>query len=104
MEATLAISATSKPAPPRSQSLIATAPSGTLPLRFILTGLVALFVGIGWLAVQPTLLTTYHYNQNIIARIHLMVLGCISSIVMGAMYQLVPVALETTLYSERLAK
>jgi len=33
----------------------------------------------------------------------LFVLGCICTIVMGAMYQLVPVALETRLYSEKLA-
>jgi hypothetical protein len=35
---------------------------------------------------------------------HLFVLGWICTIVMGAMYQLVPVALETKLYSERLAR
>src|SRR5690606_36539429 len=49
-------------------------------------------------------LATYHYNQHVIALTHLFVLGWITTIVMGAMYQLVPVALETRLYSERLAK
>ena len=39
-----------------------------------------------------------------IAATHLFVLGWICSVVMGAMYQLVPVALETKLYSERLAR
>src|SRR5665811_148026 len=43
-------------------------------------------------------------SQYVIAVTHLFVLGFICSIVMGAMYQLVPVALETRLYSERLAK
>ncbi len=69
----------------------------------MLTGLLALFTGVGALIARPELLATYHYNQFIIAVTHLFVLGWICSIVMGAMYQLVPVALETKLYSERLA-
>ena len=50
------------------------------------------------------MLASYHYNQYVIALTHLFVLGWICSIVMGAMYQLVPVALETKLYSEKLAR
>jgi hypothetical protein len=82
----------------------ANAPSVALPLRFMLTGLLALFVGVGWLVARPDVLATYHYNQYVIAVTHLFVLGWICTIVMGAMYQLVPVALETKLYSERLAR
>jgi hypothetical protein len=74
-----------------------------LPLGFILTGLAALTVSVVWLSLQPSLLSTYHYNQYVIAATHLFVLGWISSVVMGAMYQLIPVALETTLYSRRMA-
>jgi hypothetical protein len=108
MEALLPISAAVKPAPIRSRAaapvLGASAPSVKLPLAFILTGLLALFFGVGWLLARPTILATYHYNQFVIAATHLFVLGWICSVVMGAMYQLVPVALETKLYSERLAK
>jgi hypothetical protein len=108
MEALLPISAAVKPAPIRSRAaapvLGASAPSVKLPLAFILAGLLSLFVGIGWLLARPTILATYHYNQFVIAATHLFVLGWICSVVMGAMYQLVPVALETKLYSERLAK
>ena len=82
----------------------ANAPSITLPLRFMIAGLLALATGVIWLIAQPSVLTTYHYNQNVIALTHLFVLGWICTIVMGAMYQLVPVALETKLFSERLAK
>jgi hypothetical protein len=64
----------------------------------------ALCTGLVWLVASPHLLAAYHYNQNIIAATHLFVLGWISSVVIGAMYQLVPVALETKLYSERLAR
>ena len=82
----------------------ANAPSVALPLRFMLTGLLAFFVGVGWLVARPDILATYHYNQYVIAVTHLFVLGWICTIVMGAMYQLVPVALETKLHSERLAR
>jgi hypothetical protein len=75
-----------------------------LPLQFILTGMVCLLGAVVWLAVEPALLTSYHYNQTIIALTHLIVLGWICSAVMGAMYQLVPVALETKLYSNRLGR
>jgi hypothetical protein len=44
----------------------------------------------------------YHYTPHAVAFTHLVVLGWISSIVMGAMYQLVPVALATELHSRRL--
>jgi len=80
------------------------ASSVSLPLRFMLTGLVALFVAVGWIIAKPSILASYHYNQYVIAATHLVVLGFICTVVMGAMYQLVPVALETKLYSERLAK
>lgn len=82
----------------------AQAPSVALPLAFMLTGLAALAAGLVWLTANPDILATYHYNQNVVAATHLFVLGWICSIIMGAMYQLVPVALETRLYSERLAR
>ncbi|HVU27129.1 MAG TPA: hypothetical protein VHG71_05265 [Verrucomicrobiae bacterium] len=75
-----------------------------LPLSFILAGLLALFTGASWLVLQPEILAAYHYNANAIAATHLFALGWLCSVVMGAMYQLVPVALETKLFSERLAK
>ncbi len=80
------------------------APSVTLPLRFILAGLLALCAGLLGVVARPEVLATYHYNQHVIALTHLFVLGWLGSVVMGATYQLVPVALETRLWSERLAK
>ncbi len=108
MAASLPISAGLKPMPvravPAASPLGMQAPSISLPLMFVVTGLLALFTGAVWLVAQPDLLATYHYNQNTIALTHLFVLGWLCSIVMGAMYQLVPVALETRLYSEKLAR
>ncbi len=75
-----------------------------LPLRFMLTGLLAFLTAMVMLLLRPEILAAYHYNQYVISMTHLLVLGWILSIVMGAMYQLVPVALETELYSERLAR
>lgn len=105
MEVSLPISAAvkSQPAAPAAVARI-NAPGIRLPLAFMLTGLTALLVGALWLVIQPFVLASYHYNQSVIALTHLFVLGWICSIVMGAMYQLVPVALETKLYSERLAR
>jgi hypothetical protein len=73
-----------------------------LPLALMVTGLAALFAVAAWLIVQPEILATYHYSPNAVAITHLFVLGWLCSIVMGAMYQLVPVALETKLHSEGL--
>jgi hypothetical protein len=70
----------------------------------MLTGILALAAGVVCLVWRPDILATYHYNQYVISVTHLFVLGWIGTIVMGAMYQLVPVALETRLYSERLAR
>ena len=79
------------------------APSVALPLAFILVGLSALVATVVWMALRPSVVALYHYNQYVVAATHLLVLGWIGSVVMGATYQLVPVALETKLYSERLA-
>ena len=105
MELSLPISAGVKPAArPAVARPEPAAPSIALPLAFALTGLLALGTGITWLLLQPSLLASYHYNQYVIATTHLFVLGWICSVVMGAMYQLVPVALETRLYSLKLAR
>lgn len=80
------------------------APAVSISLRFIVTGMLSFFTGATWLVFRPDILASYHYNQYVIAVTHLFTLGWITSIIMGAMYQLVPVALETKLYSERLAR
>lgn len=100
-----------KPAPKPTARLAATpnlagfqAASVRLPLCFVLAGVSSLLVGGAFLVAQPELLATYHYTPHLIALTHLFVLGFICNIVMGAMYQLVPVTLQVQLYSERLVK
>lgn len=92
------------PAPSIAPRAAAAVLSVTLPLRFVLTGLASLALGLVLLTLRPDLLATYHYNQYIVAVTHLFTLGFVTSVIMGAMYQLTPVALETQLYSERLAR
>ncbi len=75
-----------------------------LPLQFLITGILALLVGTVLVVAYPDVLATYHYNQRVIALTHLFNLGWITSVIMGAAYQLAPVALETKLFSERLAR
>ena len=111
MEATLPISGAlkmDKPARPTAVTggslASANAPSVIVPLLFVVTGMLSLFTGAVWLVFRPDVLSTYHYNQYVIAITHVFTLGFIATIIMGAMYQLVPVALETKLYSEKLAK
>ena len=82
---------------------IATAPSIGVPLGFILFGLACLAGAVVMIILRPAILSTYHYNQHVVAATHLALLGWIGSVVFGALYQLVPVALETHLFSRRLA-
>ncbi len=74
-----------------------------LPLTFILSAISWLFLGLALLAVRPEILASYHYNQYVIATTHVFTLGWITSVIMGATYQLVPVALQAKLHSVRLA-
>lgn len=93
---------------PGSVSMLQRANASTtsirLPLQFMIVGLLALFTGAGWLVAQPDVLAGSRFAPDAVAVTHLFVLGWLCSVVMGAVYQLVPVALETKLYSERLAR
>lgn len=80
------------------------APSTTFPMAFMLYGLLCLVAGAAWLVAEPELVTAYHYRPHTVAAAHLFILGFILSVVMGAVYQLVPVALETKLFSEKLMR
>ena len=69
------------------------APRLSIPLRFMLTGLMALWTGVAILWFRPDLLTEYHYGPQIIAVTHLFAIGFVGSVVMGAVYQMLPVIL-----------
>jgi hypothetical protein len=77
------------------------AAQGRLPLAFMSLGLVWLVIATGLLAVEPRLLALPHTHPRVIALTHAWVLGFFVTVACGAVYQLAPVALGTTLASER---
>ncbi len=56
------------------------------------------------LVAAPQLVLPYHLNSGMLTLTHLMVLGFITMIIFGSLYQLIPVVMEVKLYSEMLAK
>ena len=81
MEAALPISGAPEARAVQPRQVRAAVPSVSLPLRFMLTGLVALFFVVGWIITKPSILASYHYNQYVIAATHLVVLGFICTVV-----------------------
>lgn len=45
----------------------------------------------------------YHISGTVLSVVHLMILGWVSMIIFGALYQLIPVVMQIKLYSEKLA-
>jgi hypothetical protein len=79
------------------------AAQGRLPLAFMGLALVWLAIGTVLLVAQPALLAAPHSSPFVVALAHAWVLGFFVTVACGAVYQLAPVALGTTLVSERYA-
>ncbi len=77
------------------------AAQGRLPLAFMGLALAWLVGATGWLVGEPELLAMPHMHPQVVALTHAWVLGCFVSVACGAVYQLAPVALGTTLANER---
>jgi hypothetical protein len=71
--------------------------------HFIFGSIALLILSVMIILADTNLLEAY-FNNKIIAITHMAVLGWASMIVFGALYQLIPVVFETSLYSEKLAK
>lgn len=79
------------------------APPLALPLTFFITGLVGLAAALVDLLFHAGDLLHFRYGTGaILSATHFMTLGFLSMVMMGAMYQLVPVVLNTELRSPRL--
>jgi hypothetical protein len=77
-------------------------PSPMLPLGFLATAAVAFGLAglaLPWVAED---LTVHYYHPRILALTHTVTLGWITLTILGASYQLVPVVLERSVWSERL--
>jgi len=76
------------------------APSATLPLAYLAAAAAAFVValtGLPWLAPE---LAGHYYHPRVLALTHTVTLGWITMSILGASYQLIPVVLERSLWSE----
>ncbi len=79
-------------------------PSATLPLAYLVSStatFVLATIALPWLAPE---LTGHYYQPRILALTHTVTLGWITLTIMGASYQIVPIVLGRTIWSERLAR
>lgn len=74
---------------------------GRLPLAFMGLALAWLVAATGMLVLAPELLLLPHVHPHVVALTHAWILGFFVTVACGAVYQLAPVALGTTLASER---
>ncbi len=79
------------------------APSPWVVLPHFLYGALALFVASILLFFAAGELSQFYLSPKVISLIHVIVLGFITMIIFGALYQLIPVVMEVKLYSETLA-
>jgi hypothetical protein len=76
----------------------------TLPLAYLAAAAAAFVMaltGLPWLASE---LAGHYYHPRVLALTHTVTLGWITLSILGASYQLIPVVLERSLWSERLAR
>ncbi len=90
--------------PVSGNSATARQPSLWVPLRYFMAAQGAFLTVLLWVPFRVSDLLDFYYQGHDLAFTHLITLGWITMTIMGASFQLVPVALETTLYSERLAR
>lgn len=70
--------------------------------HFIVGGLVWVLVTL-LIITHPDSFTQHYFNPQLLSITHLLVLGWITMVIFGALYQLIPVVMEVKLYSEKLA-
>lgn len=80
------------------------APDSSVVVPHFIFGAINLFVLAILILLANTNLFEAYFNNKLIAITHMAVLGWATMIVFGALYQLIPVVFETSLYSEKLAK
>ncbi|AMC10681.1 hypothetical protein Lupro_05230 [Lutibacter profundi] len=80
------------------------APNSSVVVPHFIFGAINLFVLAILILLANANLFEAYFNTKLIAITHMAVLGWATMIVFGALYQLIPVVFETSLYSEKLAK
>ncbi len=79
------------------------APSIWVVAPHFLLGPVSFLLASLYLLANYGALLGYHINAPILTVLHLMILGWVTMIIFGALYQLIPVVMEVKLFSETLA-
>lgn len=79
------------------------APSANIVIPHFAFGSLAWLTATLLIAFSPDAFTAHYFNPKLLAITHLLVLGWISMIIFGALYQLIPVILDVKLFSEKLA-
>lgn len=80
-------------------------PQLNLPYRYLLTGLGFLLAGVSYLLLYPESLAGHYIrSRSVLILVHTFGIGFITSIMMGAMYQLLSVILQKPLFSEGLGR
>ncbi len=79
------------------------APSASVVLPHFAFGAVAFLVSSVMLFFVAADLTGHYSGTHLLSLTHVLVLGWISMIIFGSLYQLIPVVMEVKLYSEKLA-
>lgn len=79
------------------------APTPWLIIPHFIFGGISLLVVTMLITFLPDALTQHYFNPHLLAITHLLVLGWISMVIFGALYQLIPVIMETKLFNEKLA-
>src|SRR3972149_7016819 len=70
---------------------------------FIIATITFIFLN-GLMLMSSRYISGFHFQPRLLSFAHMAVLGWATMIIMGAMTQLIPVILETSLYSVKLAK
>lgn len=79
------------------------APSIWVVVPHFLIGAISFLLASAFLVFNYSHLLEYHINGHLLAVVHLMILGWVSMIIFGALYQLIPVVMQVKLFSEKLA-
>lgn len=82
----------------------ANAPSHKIVIPHFVTGSLAFLISMTLLFFTADEWMNLYFSPKLIAIVHILVLGWGTMIAFGALYQLIPVVYETSLYSEKLAK
>lgn len=80
------------------------APSPSVVISHFIAGGLFFFTATLLMAFFPNAFTEHYFNFKLLSITHLFVLGWITMVIFGALYQLIPVIMETKLFSELLAK